>query len=754
MKHIRGIVRNKQLVTLAVLAAVLLSGLFLFSQATPVQGVSGTQVLSCNNNTRNGGICSSNAQCQSGYCAGTTGSCTTSGAGTCQTPPSLGGGDIGVSDDSGLSDGTDDGGGVCTQEAPVAPSYLSASFSDVYSASGVNNLSITIPGDPDAGVGDAQQVAVILANQSFSEVSDAMWSDTRSDIHSAWNLVAGLTTGGNAYYGQSLRVGVRNWKDCMQAWSAWREISPITQSDGGGGDVETYSCSGSQPSNSTMCSGDDSGLTSPASWAAVSSCTSAKCEATCSAGYTLSNGACIPIASNVCYGSYDPLSTMCSSDDTGLTQPTQWGLVASCTKATKCERTCPSGYTAENGLCVLTGTAETGNVFGWAWSSNIGWVKMNSCEDAYPIVNGVATVDGVADDGTAATTNCQTTTSTNKPFAVTINNGGTMGGPGTITGHAWSPSIGWIKFGNLSGFPSSAEPYTQNATLQSDSMTIKGWAKAVLGDLTSGWDGWISLSGPTYPSGFTDGTRGLTYHAATGRIVGYAWGGDVVGWLYFGGSHSSSDGYPKVTYGKPSGKFDFHLSAMPVYLTIDRGTQKTTKISRILDAGVSEAVTITSSISEDTPLTVSIPGATQTCNPTCSTTVTIAAWANAEPGIYNVVFTGVSGATSRTVTVTVEVIAPTLDAPIDVTCELQDDPPYLVNAPLTWVGTVAGGVPPLTYQWSGDNGLSGTGVSVTKIYQTTGIKHGKLTVTDANGNVAVCPQAEATVIVRPSINEF
>lgn len=62
----------------------------------------------------------------------------------------------------------------------------------------------------------------------------------------------------------------------------------------------SYSCTGSTPSNSSLCSGDSNGLSSDTSKAVVSSCTSArKCEYTCQSGYVKSGNSCISLTDNL-----------------------------------------------------------------------------------------------------------------------------------------------------------------------------------------------------------------------------------------------------------------------------------------------------------------------------------------------------------------------------------------------------------------------------------------------------------------------
>ena len=57
---------------------------------------------------------------------------------------------------------------------------------------------------------------------------------------------------------------------------------------------QTYSCTGTLPTNATLCSGDDQGLSQDTNITLVSSCTNTqKCEAICNGGYHEENGACV-----------------------------------------------------------------------------------------------------------------------------------------------------------------------------------------------------------------------------------------------------------------------------------------------------------------------------------------------------------------------------------------------------------------------------------------------------------------------------
>ena len=165
----------------------------------------------------------------------------------------------------------------------------------------------------------------------------------------------------------------------------------------------------------------------------------------------------------------------------------------------------------------FTTNPSPNNLVGWAWSSNIGWIKLD-------------------------------------PIEINQTNG-------DLTGYAWSPNIGWVKFGGLAGFPGSGG----NANIDPDTGEVTGWARACAGTVggetdtygadcrsmtsrTDGWDGWIELSGTNHVSlasavkgslfekwfanaQSTTRYEGLKMNQETGIVSGMAWGGNVVGWL-------------------------------------------------------------------------------------------------------------------------------------------------------------------------------------------------------------------------------
>lgn len=162
----------------------------------------------------------------------------------------------------------------------------------------------------------------------------------------------------------------------------------------------------------------------------------------------------------------------------------------------------------------------TVNVSGFAWSSNIGWIQMS----------------GTAQDGTA--------------YGVYINPAG-----GALCGYAWSSNIGWINFDlkNCSSlsFPESPK---RTAYLDANNNTIKGWAEAVTGmNRTCGdnptWDGWIKMSGAA------SDTSPYGVKVQGSNLSGYAWGGDVMGWIDFSRVSVSATSVKLTCEGNPSACF-------------------------------------------------------------------------------------------------------------------------------------------------------------------------------------------------------
>lgn len=118
-----------------------------------------------------------------------------------------------------------------------------------------------------------------------------------------------------------------------------------------------------------------------------------------------------------------------------------------------------------------------------------------------------------------------------------VNYGVNIDASNNLVGEAWSSNYRWLKFGGLSDFPPGGSDKV-NARFAGNSKNLIGWARfcsAAKNPATcqgtesnssnGGWDGWVSLSGesPDYVIKLLDNNT----------FSGYAWGGDVVGWIDF-----------------------------------------------------------------------------------------------------------------------------------------------------------------------------------------------------------------------------
>ncbi|MEK7610520.1 MAG: hypothetical protein AAB468_02110 [Patescibacteria group bacterium] len=164
----------------------------------------------------------------------------------------------------------------------------------------------------------------------------------------------------------------------------------------------------------------------------------------------------------------------------------------------------PAGNRQSNAETSPCGSSK--NLSGYAWSSNIGWIRFHGIN--------FGSVDW---PGVSLNANCE------------------------LEGYAWSPNVGWIKFSpNL--WPVGAED-ASGAKISSPvngNGSFSGWARAcsvftsgcpgALDDDSrlGGWDGWIRMS-DTLPTAY-----GVNKDA-TGKLTGHAWGSDVIGWIKFCG---------------------------------------------------------------------------------------------------------------------------------------------------------------------------------------------------------------------------
>lgn len=166
--------------------------------------------------------------------------------------------------------------------------------------------------------------------------------------------------------------------------------------------------------------------------------------------------------------------------------------------------------------------AATGNVSGFAWSSNIGWISFKGVAGGTNY--GLNFVDDPDDSGRA--------------------------GFFTPNSYVWSSNIGWINFSSdYSGsYPDTDTANHHGVEVESDG-SVTGWARAcsVFGPGTclpvpgncptepqtgmrcnserGGWDGWIKMNATSDPT--------KNVHLVGNEFRGYAWGATVVGWIDF-----------------------------------------------------------------------------------------------------------------------------------------------------------------------------------------------------------------------------
>ncbi len=164
---------------------------------------------------------------------------------------------------------------------------------------------------------------------------------------------------------------------------------------------------------------------------------------------------------------------------------------------------------------------------------------------------------------------------------------------GTLSGDAWSEYGGWLDFTPSGPYPTftilggpnvlpttPAKVDSVCLTSKGRACVVTGWARFIAGEDTNtqntgGWDGWVNMSGNTYQGHVANGSFGVTYDAdptdvcptvptsapCYGKFSGYAWGGEVAGWIGFDGvsitppaplTPGSCTDTNATNYGKPS----------------------------------------------------------------------------------------------------------------------------------------------------------------------------------------------------------
>lgn len=230
---------------------------------------------------------------------------------------------------------------------------------------------------------------------------------------------------------------------------------------------------------------------------------------------------------------------------------------------------------------------------GWGWSSNTGWISLS---------NSTPGSGGGAPGG----------------YGVKIDS------LGNLSGYAWSSNIGWLSF-NADDVANCPDSRGCAPKVNLRSREVSGWAKFCSGTSggdckgqgrLDGWSGWVSLR---------DDKFGLTLgDTVPHQLNGWAWGGEVVGWIRFQNFVTS------------------------------------------------------------------------------------------------------------------------VEIPLQATCAPSQGVVPKGNT-VTWAVTVVGGQTPFTYAWSGDGGLTGSKESITKIYNTVGVKNATVVVGSGGGLLSVTADCKVTI---------
>lgn len=232
---------------------------------------------------------------------------------------------------------------------------------------------------------------------------------------------------------------------------------------------------------------------------------------------------------------------------------------------------------------------------GYAWSSNIGWIGFNG------LIQGGGTYGVKLDDIT-----------------------------GNLSGYAWSSNIGWISFEkndvNISGLCSDYPNCQAKIPLAGGTMT--GWARALSAKAINGWDGMIKFGpGSAVWSGVQADTE-------DGKLSGYAWGDDVVGWISMSGAGYEVI-FPPITPSCTSLDFDSSGSSVSPSSSVSPNSIKTGEPYRIYcdyNNGTTDAISVAPS-----------PGSSCSFNSFSGTVARFDCIAGSSPGTYNIYCKVLSG---------------------------------------------------------------------------------------------------------------
>ena len=159
----------------------------------------------------------------------------------------------------------------------------------------------------------------------------------------------------------------------------------------------------------------------------------------------------------------------------------------------------------DNDFGTLTG--GTGNVFGYAWSENLGWISHNG-----------------ADTGASGA------------YGVNIDSNG------LLTGYAWSENYGWIDYNPAGPYPTSP---SHSAQITPCTTQFSGWIKI----LSLGDEGWVSLG----DNGNGSVPYGVGLNPSNLNLTGYGWS-EKLGWIDYNPQNGGVNTSANFTCG--SGKYN------------------------------------------------------------------------------------------------------------------------------------------------------------------------------------------------------
>jgi len=336
------------------------------------------------------------------------------------------------------------------------------------------------------------------------------------------------------------------------------------------------------------------------------------------------------------------------------------------------------------------------NVFGFAWASNIGWIKFNNCDDP----TNPATCSG-------------------SDFGVTINPA-----TGELSGYAWSNSVGWLSFDPATAGFDAAHPQTR---LDFATNQISGWARFLSNG--GGWDGWLSLR---------NGSYGISRNGCD--LEGFAWGDLVVGWIKF---NDPSFGGNNVKTTECAVPFNYSLSNSGG-ITVVRGNSGSNTITATLISGTTQPVDLDDVSGLPAGASYSWPSGSN-CSPDCQRELRIdSGTAAVNPLGYDITVTG--NPLSKTTSFDL-IVQP----PPALSCSINVPSSASINEKVTWGVIPSGGSSPYTV-----NSWSGIGVDVPpspfvdkckqgppeKVkdcqYSKEGSYVATATITDVNNNTVTC----------------